>query len=70
MTLTVGTGPFGHDPAGSFNIEIPERERLLYVEPSRRWIRGVLAEETVVDSREGERRLRAGQAADLLLPAR
>ncbi len=52
MTLTVGTGPFGHNPAGSFNIEIPERERLLYVEPSPRWIRGVLAEEIVIDSRD------------------
>jgi uncharacterized protein (DUF427 family) len=52
MTLTVGTGPFGHNPAGSFNVEIPSRERLLYVEPSPRWIRGVLDDETVVDSRE------------------
>jgi uncharacterized protein (DUF427 family) len=51
MTLTVGRGPFGHDPAGSFNVEIPSRERLLFVEPSRRWIRGVRAGETVVDSR-------------------
>lgn len=22
MTLTVGSGPFGHDPAGEFNVEI------------------------------------------------
>ncbi len=51
MTLTVGSGPFGHNPAGTFNLEIAERERLLFVEPSRRWIRGVRAEETVIDSR-------------------
>jgi uncharacterized protein (DUF427 family) len=51
MTLTVGTGPFGHTPAGSFNVEIPARERLLFVEPSRRWIRGIRDEETVIDSR-------------------
>ena len=70
MTLTVGTGPFGHIPAGSFSIEIPSRDRLLYVEPSQRWIRGVLGEETAYDSRDGARRLRAGKAADLLLPAR
>ena len=69
MTLTVGTGPFGHNPAGSFNVEIPFRERLLFVEPSERWIRGILGEETVVDSRAARVRLRAGQAADLLLPS-
>jgi uncharacterized protein (DUF427 family) len=51
MTLTVGTGPFGHNPVGSFNVEIPFRERLLFIEPSERWIRGFLGEETVVDSR-------------------
>ncbi len=51
MTLTVGTGPFGHNPAGNFNVEIPSRDGLLYVEPSARWIRGVRGEETLVDSR-------------------
>lgn len=50
MTLTVGTGPFGHRPAGSFNIEIPFRDRLLYVEPSPRRIRAELGAETVVDT--------------------
>ena len=57
MTLTVGSGPFGHNPAGSFNVEIPSRDRLLFVEPSQRWIRGLLGDETVVDSRDGARRL-------------
>jgi uncharacterized protein (DUF427 family) len=45
-----GSGPFGFAPSGSFNQVLP-RERLLYVEPSARWIRGELAGETVVDSR-------------------
>jgi uncharacterized protein (DUF427 family) len=50
MTLTVGSGPFGHRPAGSFNLEIPFRDRLLYMEPSPRRIRAELGGETVVDT--------------------
>jgi uncharacterized protein (DUF427 family) len=50
MTLTVGTGPFGHTPAGSFNVEVP-REGVTYVEPSPRRIRALLGRETVLDTR-------------------
>jgi uncharacterized protein (DUF427 family) len=51
MSLTVGTGPLGPRPAGTFSFELPEREGLLYLEPSRRWIRARFAGETIVDSR-------------------
>lgn len=50
MSLTMGTGPFGHRPAGRFNVEIPVRE-VLFVDPSPRWIRAQRAGATVLDSR-------------------
>jgi uncharacterized protein (DUF427 family) len=50
MSLTMGSGPFGHHPAGRFNIEIPAEE-VLFVDPSPRWIRAQRDGETVIDSR-------------------
>ena len=50
MSLTVGTGPFGHQPAGTFNFELPKRKGLIYFEDSPRRIRALFAGETVVDS--------------------
>ena len=46
----MGTGPFGHSPAGRFNVEIPTND-VLFVDPSPRWIRGERGGETVIDSR-------------------
>jgi uncharacterized protein (DUF427 family) len=50
MSLTVGSGPFGQRPAGSFSFEVP-RDEVVYLEASPRWIRGRLGGQTVVDSR-------------------
>src|SRR5919112_397521 len=50
MSLTMGSGPFGHRPAGRFNLEIPVGE-VLFVDPLPRWIRAVRGGETVIDSR-------------------
>ena len=50
MTLTLGTGPFGHTPAGAFNRPMPDTKGLIYLEPYVRRIRGRLGGETVVDS--------------------
>lgn len=50
MSLTIGTGPFGHQPAGRFNHEVP-REGVLYLEESPHWIRARRGGETVVDSK-------------------
>jgi uncharacterized protein (DUF427 family) len=50
MSLTMGSGPLGHRPAGRFNREI-ELPGLLYLEESPKWIRARLGGETVVDSR-------------------
>jgi uncharacterized protein (DUF427 family) len=49
MALTIGSGPFGQQPAGRFSVEMPD-ERMLYVELSERWIRGFLEGETIVSS--------------------
>src|SRR5215208_7479873 len=54
MTLTVGTGPFGHRPAGTFNFELPRKKGLIYFEDSPRRIRARLGGETVVDSRHAK----------------
>src|SRR5215218_1527055 len=51
MSLTVGTGPLSPGAAGRFNVELPQREGLLYLEPSPRRMRAVFASQTVVDSR-------------------
>jgi uncharacterized protein (DUF427 family) len=50
MSLTMGTGPFGHVPAGRFNVEL-DHERVVYSEPSPRRIRALRAGETVLDTR-------------------
>ena len=46
----MGTGPFGHRPAGQFNVDIPAND-VLFVDPSPRWIRAERGGETVIDSR-------------------
>jgi uncharacterized protein (DUF427 family) len=52
MSLTLGTAPFARHPAGSFNV-VPDRPaHALYFETSPRRVRGVLAGETAVDSRD------------------
>ena len=51
MGLTMGTGPFGKHPAGTFNFEpAAPRDHALYLEPSPRRVRGVINGVTVVDS--------------------
>jgi uncharacterized protein (DUF427 family) len=54
MALTLGTGPFGDHPRGSFNREMPEVKGLIYFEDSPRRIRGLFAGETVVDGRHAK----------------
>jgi uncharacterized protein (DUF427 family) len=49
MSLTMGTGPFGHAPAGSFNFETPDKGAILLDVIPRR-VRGMKDGEVVVDS--------------------
>jgi uncharacterized protein (DUF427 family) len=67
MSLTVGSGPFGHHPAGRFNFEIPADE-VLFVEPCPRWIRARLGGETVIDSRRAKLLHQTGALARYYVP--
>ena len=52
MTLTIGTGPFGEQSAGTFNFEVKAPgDHALYPEDSPRRVRVMLGGETVADSR-------------------
>jgi uncharacterized protein (DUF427 family) len=54
MSLTIGTGPFGQHPGGSFNFELRRRQGLIYFEDSPRRIRAMFGGETIVDSRHAK----------------
>jgi uncharacterized protein (DUF427 family) len=54
MALTVGTGPFGQHPGGSFNREMPAYKGLIYFEDQPRRIRARFGGQTIVDSRHGK----------------
>jgi uncharacterized protein (DUF427 family) len=52
MGLTVGSGPFGARPAGTFNVEIePATGSVLLWDPVPQRIRALVGGETLVDSR-------------------
>jgi hypothetical protein len=53
MSLTMGSGPFGHRPAGRFNVDIPVRE-VMFVDPCPRRIRALRGGDAVVDSRRAK----------------
>jgi uncharacterized protein (DUF427 family) len=48
VSLTVGTGPFGHAPTGRFDFEAPAR--VTFVEIHRPRVRGIKDGATVIDS--------------------
>jgi uncharacterized protein (DUF427 family) len=50
MSLTMGTAPFGHAPAGTFNDAVNTDGQVIWWEDSPRRVRGMLGGETVVDS--------------------
>jgi uncharacterized protein (DUF427 family) len=51
MGLMTGSGPFGREPAGTFNFEPPPPGKSLYLEPTPKRIRVVVGGETIADSR-------------------
>ena len=69
MALTVGSGPFGKNPAGVFNREVPAERGLIYFEDFPRRIRAEFAGETVVDSRHAKLLHEAGLLPVLYFPA-
>lgn len=50
MALTLGTGPFGQHPGGTFNDAVSVDGRVIWWEDSPRRVRGFLGGEVVVDS--------------------
>jgi uncharacterized protein (DUF427 family) len=51
MGMMTGNGPLARIPAGSFNFDPPAPGQALYLEPTPKRIRAVVAGETVADSR-------------------
>lgn len=54
MSLTLGTGPFGHHPSGSLNSRIEGPKHVLYLDDFPRRVRGIIGGETVVDTVRGK----------------
>ncbi|MEA2448957.1 MAG: hypothetical protein QOG63_889 [Thermoleophilaceae bacterium] len=54
MSLTLGTGPFGHKPGGQLNSRIDGPRHVLYFEDFPRRIRAELGGETVIDTTAGK----------------
>jgi uncharacterized protein (DUF427 family) len=46
-----GSGPFGREPAGTFNFDPPAPGKTLYLEPTPKRVRVVVGGETIADSR-------------------
>ena len=51
MGMMTATGPLSPKPAGEFNFVPPEPGRALYLEPTPKRIRAIVAGETIADSR-------------------
>jgi uncharacterized protein (DUF427 family) len=55
MTLTLGSGPLGHAPAGSFNFSLADAPKhRLMLEPYPRRMRALIAGHAVLDSMRGK----------------
>ena len=55
MTLTIGTGPFGDQSAGTFNFDTGVLQRhTLYFEDSPRRVRVIFGGETIADTRRAK----------------
>ena len=67
MALTIGTGPFGREPSGRFDVEPPSRP-LLFWEPFPKRLRVVAKGETVADSRNVVALHETGQMMRLCVP--
>ncbi len=50
MSLTLGSGPFGHHPAGAFNGTFDGPKHILYFEDFPRRIRALFGGETLIDT--------------------
>jgi len=67
VSLTTGRGPLSRNPAGRFNKPVPDD--VVYVEPFRRRVRGILDGRTVIDSERVVLVHRPGQPPAYAFPA-
>jgi len=70
MSLTLGTGPFGQQPAGEWSAGVGRPARVAYVERSPRRVRAVFAGQTVAQSREVRLVHRSGTLPRYCFPER
>jgi uncharacterized protein (DUF427 family) len=66
VSLTVGRGPFGHQPAGAFNFEPPKS--VVYTEPFPRRVRAVVGGEAVADSLRAQLLSETGRLPVIYMP--
>lgn len=68
MSLTVGPGLFGHNPAASFNQEMPDASRLFFLQPTAKWLRVKLGGETIADTKRAALLYRFGSLPLYVVP--
>lgn len=68
MSLTIGRGPLSRDSAGRLNVELPDR--VVYVEPLLRRVRGMRDGQTLVDSDDVALIHESGALPRYLFPAK
>ena len=66
MSLTTGRGPLSRNRSGRFTAPVPEG--VVYVEPFRRRVRGVIGSDTVVETEQALLVHRAGEAPAYAFP--
>ncbi|MGI8485967.1 MAG: DUF427 domain-containing protein [Thermomicrobiales bacterium] len=70
MTLTIGTAPFARPAGGAYNFDLEHTapEHILYLEDVQKRIRGMIAGETIVDTRRGEMLHETGEFIQWYVP--
>ena len=70
MTLTFGHAPFTRPPGGVYNFDLEHTApgHILYLEPVPKRMRGMLAGETIVDTRRGKMLHETGQLIQWYIP--
>ncbi len=70
MALTIGAAPFTRPPGGEYNFDLDQLapERILYLEDVPKRIRGVLADETIIDTRRGRMLHETGELIQWYVP--
>ncbi len=70
MALTIGAAPFTRPPGGAYNFDLDQLapEHILYLEDVSKRIRGVLADETILDTRRGKMLHETGEFIQWYVP--